>query len=49
MHVNLKKTKVIIFQKPSNKQPTPNFLIENKALQVTQEYKNTTHLTESLL
>ena len=38
MHVNMKKNKVMIFQKPSNKQPTPNFQIENKVLQVTQEY-----------
>ena len=38
MHVNMKKNKVMIFQKPSNKKPTPNFQIENKVLQVTQEY-----------
>ncbi|CAB4033819.1 Hypothetical predicted protein, partial [Paramuricea clavata] len=28
----------MIFQKPSNKQPTPSFQIENKVLQVTQVF-----------
>jgi hypothetical protein len=38
MEVNPKKTKVMIFQRPSNKQPIPNFYLENKTLQVTHEY-----------
>jgi hypothetical protein len=38
MAVNLKKTKVMIFQKPMSKQQTPKFLFANKILQVTQDY-----------
>ncbi|CAB4012620.1 Hypothetical predicted protein [Paramuricea clavata] len=38
MEVNLKKTKVTIFQKPMSKQQTPQFLFANKILQVTQDY-----------
>ena len=38
MEVNLKKTKVMIFQKPMSKQQTPKFLFANKILQVTQDY-----------
>jgi hypothetical protein len=38
MEINLKKTKIMIFQKSTKKQQIPVFSIGNRILQITQEY-----------
>ena len=38
MQINLKKTKVMIFQKSNKKQQRPDFFIGDKTIQITQEY-----------
>lgn len=38
MEVNLKKTKIMIFQKATTKLPTPTFFLGNSVLTVTKEY-----------
>ena len=38
MEVNLKKTKVTIFQKGNKKKTKPSFTLDNKTIEIVQDY-----------
>jgi hypothetical protein len=49
MEVNLKKTKVMIFQKGNKKMTKPSFTLDNKTAEIVQEYCYTYNQEQKLL